>query len=169
MTVFRQGRGPHGSGRGARARLHAIPEGALAAIGLDEFPGAIEQGNQTPIASNRHLPEQRRYHPANGARRRQAVDHVGQVFCCRHPRPVGIPGRNLRAGRPGRTGTGWAEDYAALSPTDDQAQHQPGGGALDEAIMHADVDQWLLAVQSEDFTEAVSAFMEKRTAVFKGN
>ena len=66
----------------------------------------------------------------------------------------------------------WAEDYAALPPMAVQMIKRSinrVAGALDEAIMHADADQWLLAVQSEDFTEALSAFMEKRAAEFKGN
>tara|TARA_R110002110_G_scaffold111137_2_gene276816 strand:- start:10921 stop:11706 length:786 start_codon:yes stop_codon:yes gene_type:complete len=66
----------------------------------------------------------------------------------------------------------WAENYAALPPMAVQMIKRSinrVAGALDEAIMHADVDQWLLAVQSEDFSEAVSAFMEKRPAEFKGN
>jgi len=66
----------------------------------------------------------------------------------------------------------WAEEYAALPPIAVQMIKRSinrVAGALDEAIMHADVDQWLLAVQSEDFTEAVSAFLEKRTAEFTGN
>lgn len=42
-------------------------------------------------------------------------------------------------------------------------------GALDAAIMHADADQWLLTSGSEDFSEAVSAFMAKRPPSFTGN
>ena len=41
-------------------------------------------------------------------------------------------------------------------------------GALDQALMHMDAEQWLLATHSEDFREAVSAFFEKRRPTFKG-
>lgn len=42
-------------------------------------------------------------------------------------------------------------------------------GALDQAIMHADADQWLLASRSDDFGEAVSAFFARRPPHFTGN
>jgi len=41
--------------------------------------------------------------------------------------------------------------------------------ALDHAIMHMDSDQFLYATSGEDFQEAVQAFFQKRSAVFKGN
>jgi enoyl-CoA hydratase/carnithine racemase len=41
--------------------------------------------------------------------------------------------------------------------------------ALDGAVLHADADQWLLATQSADFAEALSAFREKRPGQFSGN
>ena len=41
--------------------------------------------------------------------------------------------------------------------------------ALDHAIMHMDSDQYLFATSGEDYQEAVQAFFQKRSAVFKGN
>jgi enoyl-CoA hydratase/carnithine racemase len=66
----------------------------------------------------------------------------------------------------------WAEEYATLPPIAVQMitrSVNQVAGALDRAVMHMDADQWLLATQSEDFREAVSAFFDKRKPDFKGN
>lgn len=66
----------------------------------------------------------------------------------------------------------WAEEYAALPPIAVQMIKRSinqVSGALDQALMHMDADQWLLATHSEDFREAVGAFFEKRKPSFKGN
>ncbi|MEQ9465088.1 MAG: enoyl-CoA hydratase/isomerase family protein [Haliea sp.] len=66
----------------------------------------------------------------------------------------------------------WAEEYAALPPMAAQMIKRSinrVAGAMDVAIMHADVDQWLLCVQSEDFDEAISAFKDRRGGEFTGN
>lgn len=66
----------------------------------------------------------------------------------------------------------WADEYAALPPMAVQMIKRSVNyvaGALDRAVMHMDTDQWLLASQSGDFREAVSAFFDKRKPVFTGN
>jgi enoyl-CoA hydratase/carnithine racemase len=66
----------------------------------------------------------------------------------------------------------FARQYAALPPMAVQMIKRSINhlaGPLDQAIMHMDGDQWLLATLSEDYREAVSAFFQKRPAAFKGN
>lgn len=66
----------------------------------------------------------------------------------------------------------WAEEYAALPPMAVQMIKRSidqVAGALDQAVMHMDADQWLLATMSNDYREAVSAFFEKRPPKFTGD
>jgi enoyl-CoA hydratase/carnithine racemase len=70
------------------------------------------------------------------------------------------------------TARAWAEEYASLPPIAVQMIKRSVNrvaGALDQAVMHMDTDQWLLTTHSEDFREAVNAFFEKRKPDFKGN
>jgi enoyl-CoA hydratase/carnithine racemase len=65
-----------------------------------------------------------------------------------------------------------ARDYAALPPVAVQMIKRSidaVSGAFDRAIMHMDADQWLLASMSNDYREAVAAFLEKRPAAFRGD
>jgi enoyl-CoA hydratase/carnithine racemase len=64
-----------------------------------------------------------------------------------------------------------AGTYASLSPIAVQMVKRSLNslaGALDEAIMHMDSDQVILAQSTEDFQEAIMAFMQKRAPEFKG-
>lgn len=65
-----------------------------------------------------------------------------------------------------------ARSYAALPPVAVQMIKRSANawaGALDQAVMHADADQWLLATRTSDFREGVAAFREKRAADFRGD
>lgn len=65
-----------------------------------------------------------------------------------------------------------AQRYAALPPVAVQMIKRSANawaGALDQAIMHADADQWLLATRTDDFREGVAAFREKRPPQFRGD
>jgi enoyl-CoA hydratase/carnithine racemase len=42
-------------------------------------------------------------------------------------------------------------------------------GALGPALMHMDADQFLLTQTSNDFSEAVAAFLEKRPGNYSGS
>jgi enoyl-CoA hydratase/carnithine racemase len=69
------------------------------------------------------------------------------------------------------TARGWAEEYAALPPIAVQMIKRSINkytAALDNAIMHMDADQWLLAAHSDDMKEAVSAFFQKRKPHYTG-
>lgn len=65
-----------------------------------------------------------------------------------------------------------AQKYAALPPIAVQMIKRSANayaGALDQAIMHADADQWLLATRTADFSEGVASFFEKRPPDFTGD
>jgi enoyl-CoA hydratase/carnithine racemase len=72
----------------------------------------------------------------------------------------------------GAAAEGWAAELAALPPVAVQMIKRSVNAissALDSSIMHMDADQWLLATESEDFQEGLTAFAEKRPPSFTGN
>lgn len=65
-----------------------------------------------------------------------------------------------------------AEEFAALPPIAVQMIKRSANawaGALDQAVMHADADQWLLGTRTDDFGEGIQAFFDKRPGDFSGN
>lgn len=65
-----------------------------------------------------------------------------------------------------------AATYAKLPPVAVQMIKRSANaysGALDQAIMHADTDQWLLGSRTGDFREGIGSFFEKRPANFTGD
>lgn len=65
-----------------------------------------------------------------------------------------------------------ASHYAMLPPIAVQMIKRSANaysGALSQAIMHADADQWLLSSRTADFKEGITSFFEKRPATFMGD
>ncbi len=65
-----------------------------------------------------------------------------------------------------------AGEYAALPPNAVQMIKRSIdalAGALDGAVMHMDADQFVLATMTDDYREAVAAFLEKRPPNFTGD
>jgi enoyl-CoA hydratase/carnithine racemase len=66
----------------------------------------------------------------------------------------------------------FAREVAALPPVAVQMIKRSidaVSGAMDQAIMHMDADQFLLTAHSQDFQEGLRAFFEKRPPGYSGN
>ncbi len=65
-----------------------------------------------------------------------------------------------------------AKKFAAMPPIPAQMIKKTINhisGALDQAIMHMDMDQLMLTLQTDDLKEGIAAFFGKRDGKFKGN
>lgn len=66
----------------------------------------------------------------------------------------------------------WVAELAAVPPVAAQMIKRSVDRyalALAESISHMDADQWLLTTRSDDFQEAIEAFLSKRKPTFVGN
>jgi enoyl-CoA hydratase/carnithine racemase len=107
-----------------------------------------------------------------GAARAKRMVMTGQLFDAATLERWGFLDEVVPRAELGAAARRWADEYAALPPLAVQMIKRSVNqvaGALDRAVMHMDVDQWLLAAQSEDFREAVSAFFDKRKPTFTGS
>ena len=71
-----------------------------------------------------------------------------------------------------KTALKMAEQYAVQPPIAAQMIKRSLNvlvAATDQTTMHMDADQYLLAVSTEDFSEGIQAFFQKREPHFKGN
>jgi enoyl-CoA hydratase/carnithine racemase len=65
-----------------------------------------------------------------------------------------------------------ANEYATKPPIAAQMIKQSVNAvvsAFDRAVMHMDLDQWMLTATTDDYREGIKAFLEKRTPHFDGN
>jgi enoyl-CoA hydratase len=66
----------------------------------------------------------------------------------------------------------FAKDYAKMPPIPAQMIKKSINhisGALDQAIMHMDIDQVSLTLQTEDLKEGIASFFERREGKYKGD
>ncbi|TRW14935.1 enoyl-CoA hydratase/isomerase family protein [Glacieibacterium frigidum] len=106
-----------------------------------------------------------------GLARAKRMVMTGELFDATTMLAWGFFDELVEAGAHDDAARAMAERYAALPPVAVQMIKRSANavaGALDQAIMHADADQWLLATRTGDFREGVAAFFEKRPPRFSG-
>lgn len=107
-----------------------------------------------------------------GPARAKRMVMTGALFDAETLQRWGLIDEIVPAGSEDARGLDLAAQYAALPPLAVQMIKRSinaVSGALHAAVLHADADQWLLATQGADFTEALAAFREKRPGRFSGN
>jgi enoyl-CoA hydratase/carnithine racemase len=107
-----------------------------------------------------------------GLSRAKQMVMTGDLFDAETMREWGFLGEIIDADRADDFVMEQAQKYAVLPPIAVQMIKRSANayaGALDQAVMHADADQWLLTTRTEDFREGVAAFREKRPPDYKGN
>jgi enoyl-CoA hydratase/carnithine racemase len=108
---------------------------------------------------------------AVGLSRAKTMVMTGDLFDAETMRDWGFFDRLVPAGDLAAEADALARKYAALPPIAVQMIKRSANayaGALDQAVMHADADQWLLATRTDDFREGVASFFEKRSPDFTG-
>ena len=107
-----------------------------------------------------------------GPARAKRMVMTGALFDAETLERWGLIDEIVPAGSEDARGLELAAQYAALPPLAVQMIKRSinaVSGALHAAVLNADADQWLLATQGADFTEALAAFREKRPGRFSGN
>ncbi len=106
-----------------------------------------------------------------GLARAKRMVMTGDLFSAETMRDWGFFDELVAPGEAVGTARALADQFAALPPIAVQMIKKSANayaGALDQAIMHADADQWLLATRTADFKEGIGAFFERRPANFTG-
>jgi enoyl-CoA hydratase/carnithine racemase len=107
-----------------------------------------------------------------GLARAKRMVMTGDLFDAETMREWGFFDQIVAAPERDNAALAMAETYASLPPIAVQMIKRSANayaGALDQSIMHADTDQWLLGTRTSDFKEGIGAFFEKRPARFTGD
>jgi enoyl-CoA hydratase/carnithine racemase len=109
---------------------------------------------------------------AVGLARAKRMVMTGDLFDAETMRDWGFFDEFVAAEESDAAALNMARRYASLPPIAVQMIKRSANayaGALDQAVMHADADQWLIGTRTEDFKEGVQSFFEKRPGNFSGD
>ena len=113
----------------------------------------------------------RMLHLIGPARTKQAVILADQRITAERAYEWGLVEQVAEPGKAFETAYGFAESVAAQPPLPVLMTKQTVNrltGALDDLTSHMEIDQYALALKTDDRVEGVAAFLEKRKPRFKG-